>query len=61
LRWKKDEADLPPSLSVDRSPDLLIKRVYEESRPKLINFVIEDLWAFVPALYRKITGRTDVP
>jgi hypothetical protein len=61
LRWKKDEADLPPSLSVDRSPDLLIKRVYEESRPKLINFVIEDLWAFVPALYREITGRTDAP
>jgi hypothetical protein len=59
LRWRKDESELPESLSVDRSPDLLIKRVYEGSR--LVNFVVEDLWAFVPELYQKTTGRTDPP
>ena len=61
LRWMKDDADLPTSLSVDRRPDLLIKRVYEDSRPKLVNFVVEDLWAYVPALYRRVTKREEAP
>jgi SIR2-like domain len=56
LRWRKDGADIQPSWSVDPRPDVLIKRVYEEGQ-KLISFVVEDLWEFVPSLYRQIHGK----
>jgi len=49
LRWDIDPANDPGSYSVDRSPDPLILKVWQDER-KFITFVIEDLWSFVPQL-----------
>ena len=56
LRWGTDEANWPLSFSVDRGPDPLIKQIWQNER-NIVLFVVEDLWAFVPALYEKIIGK----
>jgi len=55
LRWKLDAADIPPTFSVDRQPDVLIRDVWQLQR-RYIRFIQKDLWNFVPDLYQKVTG-----
>jgi hypothetical protein len=56
LRWRVDPAHFPPSFSVDVRPDELIVEVYQHER-RFITFVPENLWAFVPWLYRGVFGK----
>lgn len=56
LRWKVDQANIPNSFSIDRSPDPLILQVWQHER-RFITFVTEDLWKFVPWLYKEVKGR----
>jgi len=56
LRWKMDKALINPAYSVDPYPDPLIFDVWH-SQKKYVTFVAQDVWTFVPALYKKVTGR----
>lgn len=56
LRWRIDTADLPPSFSVDRNPDPLVLKVLQDTL-KFVTFVAQDLWAFVPWLFKEVCGR----
>lgn len=56
LRWRMDAACYPPMYSVDRDPDVLTRNVWEERRGYL-RFVVEDVWKFVPDLYRQVLDR----
>lgn len=56
LRWKLDPADVPNTYSVDRDPDPLILAVWHEQR-RLVNFISQDVWTFVPQLYNAVTGK----
>ena len=47
------------SYSIDPSPDSLITRVWQHELG-YVSFVVQDLWTFVPALYKKVTG-DDMP
>jgi SIR2-like domain len=55
LRWKMDAAQVPPTYSVDRDPDSLIRDVWESQR-RYITFIVQDLWDFVPKLYASVKG-----
>ena len=55
LRWKVDTANFPESYSLDKSPDPLILQIWQNER-HFITFVTEDLWSFVPALYKAVQG-----
>jgi hypothetical protein len=56
LRWKIDDANIPDMYSVDRSPDPLILSVWHNQR-RYVRFIAEDVWAFVPELYRIVLGK----
>ena len=56
LRWGADPANTPDSYSVDFSPDPLIAQVLGNP-PRLVTFVVLDLWTFVPDLYRCLIGK----
>jgi hypothetical protein len=56
LRWRVDRADMPPAFSVDQYPDPLVVRVLQDNL-KFVTFVAQDLWTFVPWLYREVLGR----
>jgi hypothetical protein len=60
LRWRVDAADYPKSFSLDREPDRLILRVWQNSRG-FVTFLTEDLWALVPWLYKQIRGEEYPP
>lgn len=55
LRWKIDPSVFPDTYSVDVAPDPLIVDVYY-NRQRYINFITQDVWTFVPSLYRMVTG-----
>jgi hypothetical protein len=55
LRWRVDRANFPTAFAVDRSPDPLILKVWQDQR-QFITFVIQDLWTFVPWLYEQVQG-----
>ncbi len=55
LRWRVDPANFPQSFSVDRNPDPLILQVWQHER-RFITFVTQDLWTFVPWLYKEVCG-----
>lgn len=57
LRWKVDEADYPANYSVGPSPDPLIQHLFGTGENPYVWFVVEDLWRFVPALYRNVLKR----
>jgi hypothetical protein len=59
LRWKIDSANIPDMYSVDYHPDPLIFDVWHNQR-RYVKFIAQDVWAFVPALYRLVLGR-DIP
>jgi predicted RNase H-like HicB family nuclease len=50
LRWKSDAAQIPPTYSVDKKPDYLIRDVWENQR-RYISFIVLNLWDFVPKLH----------
>jgi SIR2-like domain len=56
LRWHLTVADFPLSFSVDPFPDDLIVSVFQRGGKPMVNFIEENLWDFVPALYRACTG-----
>jgi SIR2-like domain len=56
LRWDADPANTPDSYSVDCRPDPLIAQVLGNP-PRLVTFVVLDLWKFVPDLYRCLMGK----
>jgi hypothetical protein len=55
LRWRIDEARTPDTYSVDVNPDPLIRDVWQ-TRGRLVKFIVEDVWSFVPKLYKRVTG-----
>jgi hypothetical protein len=56
LRWTVDPANFPLSFSVDPRPDNLIVAVWQRGEKKIVNFIQQDLWDFVPALFKECTG-----
>jgi SIR2-like domain len=50
LRWKIDNANVPDMYSVDYHPDPLIFDVWHNQR-RYVQFIAQDVWAFVPRLY----------
>jgi hypothetical protein len=56
LRWHIDPADLPPSFSVDRNPDPLVLKVLQD-KLNFVTFVVQDIWTFIPWLYKEVRGR----
>ena len=53
LRWRVDLANVPPSFSVDRNPDPLVLRVWQNER-RFITFLTQDLWVFMPWLHQEV-------
>jgi hypothetical protein len=53
LRWKIDNANVPDVYSIDLKPDPLIFDVWYNQR-RYVKFIAEDVWAFVPSLYRLV-------
>jgi hypothetical protein len=56
LRWRLDPAKFPRSYSLDPNPDPLILQLWQ-NRTEVITFLIQDLWAFVPWLYKEVMGK----
>jgi len=56
LRWKIDTASVPEMYSVDYRPDPLIFDVWHNQR-RYVNFIAQDVWAFVPRLFERVLGR----
>jgi SIR2-like domain len=56
LRWRIDTANIPDMYSVDYHPDPLIFDVWHNQR-RYVNFIAEDVWAFVPRLYERVLGK----
>lgn len=56
LRWHVDAANFPLSYSVDPFPDNLIVSVWQKGEKRIVSFIKEDLWYFVPALYKECKG-----
>jgi hypothetical protein len=56
LRWRLDQSNFPCSFSIDRHPDPLILQVWQNER-RFITFVPQDLWSFVPWLYKEVLGK----
>ncbi len=56
LRWNVDKSFIPLSYSVDPSPDNLIVSVWQNGTDKIVSFIVEDLWEFVPLLYKECKG-----
>ena len=56
LRWHVDLSRIPNMYSVDPCADPLIVEVLEHQR-RYVKFIVEDVWTFVPALYRTVVGK----
>jgi hypothetical protein len=56
LRWHVDVANFPLSFAVDPYPDNLIVSVWQHGEKPMVSFIREDLWNFVPALYKVCMG-----
>jgi hypothetical protein len=56
LRWKIDSANVPDAYSVDYHPDPLIFDVWHNQR-RYVKFIAQDVWAFVPRLYKLVLGK----
>jgi hypothetical protein len=59
LRWRIDPANMPDTYSVDKSPDPLILDVWWNQR-RYVQFIAQDVWKFVPELYRRVMHK-DMP
>ena len=60
MRANLDQNNPPRTYSVDRSPDQLIFDVWQNRR-RYVNFIAQDVWAFVPDLYRRVKGEEMPP
>jgi TorA maturation chaperone TorD len=60
LRWKIDRSGFPRTYSIDLYPDPLIKTVWGD-RGRFVSFIAQDVWTFVPELYRRIKKREMPP
>jgi SIR2-like domain len=60
LRWRTDRANVSVMYSVDRSPDALIREVWERER-RYLRYVVEDVWNFIPELYLQTLGEELLP
>ena len=56
LRWKIDNANVPDMYSVDFHPDPLIVDVWDNQR-RYVKFIAQDVWSFVPDLYRLVLDK----
>ena len=52
LRWGRHPARQPKTFSVDPRPDWIIRKVYDN-----IQFIVDDVWTFVPMLQKEIERR----
>jgi hypothetical protein len=59
LRWQIDDAVFPLTYSVDFRPDPLVVNVLQEQQ-RYVKFIVQDVWTFVPDLYRLVKGE-DMP
>ncbi len=55
LRFRQDPANYPQGYSVDPFPDSMVQKVWQDQRG-WVWFVAQDVWSFVPALYKNLTG-----
>jgi hypothetical protein len=55
MRWRLDVADRPESYAVDKYPDPLVSEEWRKDQG--LRFIVEDVWNFVPRLYREVLGR----
>lgn len=55
LRWKLDGAQIPPTYSVDKKPDQLIRDVWENQR-HYVYFIVQNLWDCIPKLHAAVRG-----
>jgi len=56
LRWKLDPAQRKPAYSVDLNPDPLLVEQFER-RDRYVQFIVQNLWTFIPELYRQVQGK----
>jgi hypothetical protein len=59
LRLGWDKSQTPKTYSVDYRPDPLILQFWQDQR-QFVRFIVQDVWAFVPDLYKSVTGE-DMP
>lgn len=59
LRWKMDAAQIPPTYSVDKQPDDLIRDVWENQR-RYVSFIILNLWDCIPKIHADL-GKVLLP
>lgn len=55
LRWNVDRTKFADMYSVDPLPDPLIFDVWSNQN-KYVTFIVQDVWKFIPELYRMVTG-----
>ena len=60
LRWRKDAAQIPPTYSVDKKPDQLIRDVWENQR-RYVSFIVLNLWDFIPNLHALVNPPASGP
>jgi len=66
LRWKISPAMRPATFSLDLYPDMLIEATYGAPENQLANeplgkFIVQDIWKFVPELYKQVLGKKMPP
>lgn len=54
LRWGRHPARQPKTFSIDPRPDWIIRKVYDN-----IQFVVHDVWTFVPMLQKEVERRKE--
>jgi len=54
VRWNVDKARMAKTYAVDPKPDRLIQDVYGD---RFVQFIVRDVWTFVPMLYRELKGK----
>jgi hypothetical protein len=57
IRFGLDNSEFPLSFSVDPFADKIIVSIFERGERRLVSFIQQDLWDFVPALYRACTNQ----
>jgi SIR2-like domain len=60
LRWRLDPSTAPQMYSVDLMPDPLIRSMYDEQH-RYLRFIVQNVWAAIPALYRLVMGKEFEP
>lgn len=60
LRSKIDAANLKPMFSVDYRPDPMILNVWQSQR-RQVEFIAQNVWSFVPRLYKEVLGEELAP